>query len=57
MPFDLKNTTQTFQWLMDSVLHDFPFLSEYFDDILVASAYVKEHLSCLRLLFSLVTTE
>jgi len=51
MPFGLKNSAQSFQRLMDSVLHDLPFLFVYLDDILVASTSKSQHLSHLRTLF------
>ena len=35
MPFGLKNSAQTFQRLMDTVLGDLDFLFVYLDDILV----------------------
>uniref|UniRef100_A0AAQ4Q920 Gypsy retrotransposon integrase-like protein 1 n=1 Tax=Gasterosteus aculeatus aculeatus TaxID=481459 RepID=A0AAQ4Q920_GASAC len=51
MPFGLKNSAQSFQRLMDSVLRDLPFLFVYLDDILVASTSKAQHLSHLRALF------
>ena len=51
MPFGLKNSAQSFQRLMDSVLRDLPFLFVYLDDILVASTSKSQHLSHLRTLF------
>ncbi|XP_051993051.1 LOW QUALITY PROTEIN: uncharacterized protein K02A2.6-like [Xyrauchen texanus] len=51
MPFGLKNGTQTFQHLMDSVLRDLPFLFVYLDDILVASTSKSQHLAHLQTLF------
>ena len=52
MPFGLRNTAQTFQRLMHSVLQGLPFLLIYLDDILVASTTEEEHLSHLRTLFT-----
>ena len=50
MPFGLKNTAQTFQRLMDTVLQGLDFLFVYLDDILVASTNQDEHLEHLRIL-------
>ena len=38
MPFDLSNAAQTFQCLIDKVLHGFSFCYAYIDDVLIASA-------------------
>ena len=48
MPFGLRNAAQTFQCFMDQVLRGFPFVYDYNDDILVASATKEEHLVHLR---------
>ena len=37
MPFGLRNAAQTFQRLMDEVLHGLPYVYTYIDDTLVAS--------------------
>ena len=49
MPFGLHNADQTFQHLIDKVLHGFSFCYAYIDDVLIASATPSEHLSHLRL--------
>lgn len=51
MPFSLKNATQTFQRLIDSVLQGLDFLFVYLDNILVSSTSKEEHFSHLCLLF------
>ncbi|CAI5688936.1 unnamed protein product [Oreochromis niloticus] len=51
MPFGLKGAAQTFQRLMDSVLHGLPFVFVYLDDILVASCSASQHESHLRQVF------
>ncbi len=43
MPFGLRNTGVTFQWLIDSVLGGLPFAFVYLDDILVASLDEASH--------------
>jgi hypothetical protein len=47
MPFGLANAGQTFQQLMDSLFHSFPFIFIYLDDILVVSHSRAEHLGHL----------
>jgi hypothetical protein len=44
MPFGLSNAAQTFQRLMDSLFHDFPFVFIYLDDMLIFSRSCSEHL-------------
>ena len=51
MPFGLKNSAQTFQRLMDSILLDVPHAFVYLDDILVVSFSPTEHLEDLKFLF------
>ena len=51
MPFGLKNATQSFQQLMDSVCHELDFVFVYLDDMLIASANEQQHHTHLRLLF------
>ena len=48
MPFGLKNTGMSFQWLMDRVMAGLPFVFVYIDDILVASPDAATHLEHLR---------
>ena len=48
MPFGLKNAAQTFQRLMDAATSELPGVSVYLDDVLIASATVKEHKAHLR---------
>jgi len=43
MPFGLRNAGQTFQRLMDKILHDVPHVFVYKDNILVASKSHEEH--------------
>ena len=38
MPFGLKNTSQSFQWLMDRTFADLPAVFVYLDDNLLATA-------------------
>lgn len=35
MPFGLKNATQTFQWLIDGITRDLPFVYVYINDIVI----------------------
>ena len=48
MPFGLKNAAQAFQRLMDTVTSGLPGVFVYLDDVLIASATVKQHLQHLR---------
>ncbi len=48
MPFGLKNSAQSFQRLMDTVLHDLKNVFVYIDDILIASTSREQHLNDLR---------
>jgi hypothetical protein len=48
MPFGLTNAGQTFQNLMDSLFHSFPFIFIYLDGILVFSHSHSGHLSHLK---------
>lgn len=55
MPFGLRNSAQTFQHLMDEVLHGIPHMFVYIDDLLVASktaeelvVHLREMLQCLE---------
>ena len=51
MPFGLKNATQAFQRLMDTVCQGLEFVFVYIDDILIASKDVVTHKQHLQLLF------
>src|SRR5678815_2675180 len=51
-PFGLRNASQSFQRLLDSVLRGLPFVFAYIDDLLIASASPEEHTSHLRQVFS-----
>ena len=51
MPYELKNSAQSFQRLMDTTCHGLDFAFVYVDDILVASKNIKEHKHHLQLLF------
>ena len=51
MPFSLRNAAQTFQRLMDEVLHGLPYVYTFIDDILVASKGEDSHKQHLREVF------
>ena len=51
MPFGLRNAGQTFQWMIDQVLLDLPFVFTYLDDILVASSLPENHMHHLKEVF------
>ena len=51
MPFGLKNATQTFQRLMDTVCADLEFAFAYLDAILIARTTEAEHYDHLTKLF------
>ncbi len=48
MPFDLRNSAQTFQRFIDNVLRGLDFSYAYVDDVLIASTTPEEHLHHLR---------
>ena len=50
MPFGLKNTTQSFQRLMDRLLADIPHPFVYLDNILLGTPDVASHMAgkCLK---------
>lgn len=54
MPFGLRNASQTFQRLMDTVFYDLKFVHTYIDDVLIASTSPEEHLRHLSLVFKRV---
>lgn len=51
MPLGLRNSAQTFQRFVDSLLRDLPFIRCYLDDMLVVSHSHEEHICHLRQLF------
>lgn len=56
MCFGLRNAAQTFQRLMDEILHDLDFCFSYIDDILVTSRTEEEHKQHLHTLFDRLAT-
>jgi hypothetical protein len=54
MPFVLRNTAQTFQRFMDSLLKHLPFVFCYLDDIIIASHSLEEHIEHLRQIFTIL---
>lgn len=52
MPFGLKNATQIFQRLMDTVLRGLPFAFCYIDDIIIMSDSPQEHREHLQTVFT-----
>lgn len=48
MPFGIKNTAQTFQRMMNSVLQGLDYVYCYIDDVLIASETTEQHEHHLR---------
>lgn len=51
MPFGLRNAAQSFQRLIDEVLHGLPYTYAYIDDVLIASKSHEEHHEHLQTVF------
>ncbi|CAH8628270.1 unnamed protein product, partial [Schistosoma intercalatum] len=51
MPFRLRNSAQTFQRFIDSIVRDLDFVHVYIDDLLFASSSADEHYQHLAHLF------
>ena len=51
MPFGLSGAPASFQHLMDTILHDLPFVTTYLDDVLIHSPSIEEHESHLKVVF------
>lgn len=52
MPFGLKNAPSTWMRFITTVLGDLPFIFIYFDDILVFSETLEQHLEYLDIIFN-----
>ena len=48
LPFGLRNTGNTFQRMMDSILGNLPYCFTYVDDILIFSSSLEQHVDHLR---------
>ena len=51
MPMGVPNAPAAFQRLMDSIFRDLPFVSCYFDDVVIHSHSAEEHLRHLAIVF------
>ena len=51
IPFGLSGAPASFQCLMDTILHDLPFVTTYLDDVLIHSSSIEEHESHLKMVF------
>ena len=51
MPMGVPNAPAAFQRLMDSMFRDLPFVSCYFDDVVIHSHSAEEHLRHLAIVF------
>ena len=54
MPLGLRNATKIFQRHMDTLFRDMPFVRNYVDDLLMASATQEEHLEHLQIVLEVL---
>ena len=57
MPFGVMNVPAVFRWLMQRVLSGLQFISVYFDDVVVYSEILADHVSHLRIVFECQRTD
>ena len=51
MPMGVSNAPAAFQWLMDSIFLDLPFVSCYFHDVVIHLHLAEEHMQHLAIVF------